>query len=87
MLQDTFGIDFNETRLISYDELNSLECSNDSCTSSTSWIYGTSYWTGTTYNSSDVLSVRNNVKLIKNVCRYNYFGARPVIVISKSLIL
>ena len=83
----TLGVTVNEARLISYEELGSLGCSDGSCSSAPSWIYGTSYWTGTTSDSSDVWSVRNNGDLVRSICRYNYLnGVRPVVVINKSLL-
>ncbi len=79
------GITPTETRLITYDELESLGCSseNRNCSDAPSWVYSTSYWTGTVSgrgvwgvrNDSDFVSAMNGLK--------DTFGIRPVIIISK----
>ena len=82
----TQGVTPIEARLITIDELESLGCSGSShsCSGASSWVYATSYWTGSSTVSGDVFSVVS----IGNFGHFNYgrddsFGVRPVIVISK----
>ena len=74
-------------RLISLEELESLGCSrtNYSCTSAPSWVYYTSYWTGSTLHSNSVLDIFNQGNFGNNSYSFNEdYGVRPVIEILKS---
>ena len=82
----TLGVIPSEARLITYEELVSLGCSaeNNSCSSAPSWIYKTSYWSGSADSSSNVIDVFLNGYF--GSANYDYYlglGVRPVIVISK----
>ena len=88
----TQGVTPVEARLITKDELINLGCSdsNKTCTSAPyDWIYSTSYWTQSVYNSETQRLWR---VLGDGVFKYsyyngnNYFGVRPVITISRDLI-
>ena len=77
----------NEARLITYEELINLGCTGSSCSSAASWVYATSYWTGSVSSSSNVWRVYSNGSFSSNDFTFNYSnGCRPVIVIPKSLI-
>ena len=80
------GVTPIEARLISFEELSDLGCvSPGGCKSSlSSWVYATSYWTGSVYSSSSLLVMLSvgDLVTLPNVAN-NYLGVRPVIVISK----
>ena len=79
------GIIPTETRLITYDELESLGCSGENriCSAAPSWVYSTSYWTGSV-SSRGVWGVRNDSNFVSAINGLkNTFGIRPVVVISK----
>ena len=85
----TQGVTPIEARLITNDELIGLGCSeNDySCSAAPSWVYATSYWSGSAIGTGNVWYV-NSLTIFDN---YNSsddstFGVRPVITISRSLI-
>ena len=72
-------------RLISTDELSALKCSGSSCTNAPSWVYSTSYWTGSASNSTNIWNVHSNGYYGNN---YKYsdghaWGVRPVIILEK----
>ena len=90
ILESNYGIEIEEARLITKDELISddIGCSveNSSCEDAPRFIYLTTYWTGTAENALDVWNVHTHAYFGSS--SYNYddiFGIRPVIVISKSL--
>lgn len=71
-----------DARLITYEELESLGCSGSSksCDSAPSWIYETSYWTGTANDSEYLWYVRTNKMFDIRIYNFScYFGVRPVI--------
>ena len=87
---EAMGVNVESARLITKDELvNTFGCNESeyTCTGSAySWIYATTYWSGSAYDTDDVWGVISN----------GYFGlddydidavagVRPVITISKSL--
>lgn len=84
------GVDISSARLITKKELEKLGCSssNYSCSSAPSWVYSTSYWSGTA-------NAVNIVWLVSSEASFgngNYssdidIGVRPVIEISESEIL
>ncbi len=82
------GVEISSARLITKTELEGLGCSSDdySCSSAPSWIYSTSYWSGTADNDeSGVWAVFFGNFF--DAPDYNYdleLGIRPVIEISIS---
>lgn len=82
----TLGVTPMEARLITYEELAGLGCDSSS-TSAPSWVYATSYWSGSAYSSRDVWTVYSGgIFINQRYSGYNSFGCRPVITISRSLI-
>ena len=90
ILEEDYGVDVVEARLITKDELTSDEigCSDTNYTCKRSaypWIYSTSYWSGSAYNSSSVWYVYSDGYFYDSYYSDDYgFGVRPVIIISKS---
>ena len=89
ILEEDYGVDVVEARLITKDELTdseTLACvEDDYCSNKYPWIYSTSYWSGSADNTYSVWNVTSNGYFNGNI--YNYdsnFGVRPVIIISKS---
>ena len=80
----TLGVTPSEARLITYEELTALGCSGSSCSSAPSWVYATSYWSGSASLTSNVWAVDGYGYFDNSDYSDNYyFGCRPVIVISK----
>ena len=81
------GIDVVEARLIRKEEVASSPflCEDfGRCSNTYSWIYSTSYWTESNYESKYVCYVRSDNYFADETFSVNYqFGVRPVIVISK----
>ena len=74
-----------EARLIKSEELELLGCSktSESCSGAPSWVYDTSYWSGTADNSSNILRVySNNSFATSSYLMDATFGVRPVIVMN-----
>ena len=83
----TLGVTPIEARLITYEELTDLRCSGTKCTSAPSWVYATTYWSGSADSSSSVWDVNSNGSFYSSNSSSNgRFGCRPVITISRSLI-
>ena len=87
---EEYGIDVVEARLITKEELESedIGCDsfNETCSDAPSWIYSTSYWSGSAYAPDNVWIVYSYGSFDFSTYNYNHaFGVRPVIVISKSL--
>ena len=83
----TLGVTPSEARLITYEELTSLGCSGSSCKNAPSWVYATSYWSGSAYSSSRVWGVTSSGFFYDgSFADTSYPGCRPVITISRSLI-
>lgn len=80
------GIDISSARLITKSELETLGCSeDDDCGDAPSWVYSTSYWSGTAYSSSQVWRVLSNARFNSNsYSSEGEVGVRPVIEISES---
>jgi len=79
----SLGITLQEIRLITIDELDNLGCVVDSCHDAPSWVYSTSYWTGSFDESVFVYAV-NDIEVHLTVpSTYDRYGVRPVITISK----
>ena len=82
----TQGVTPIEARLITKDELIGLGCSKDdySCSEASSWVYATSYWSGSPIPTDHVWAVYSRGDFI-----YGYYiddfiyGVRPVITISR----
>lgn len=75
-----------DARLITYEELISLGCSeNDlTCESAPVWVYNTDYWTASADNNSEVWYVEDGSFAGYPIEDSGYNGLRPVITISKS---
>ena len=89
ILEEDYGVDVVEARLITKDELTGVDigCSADnySCINAPGFIYSTSYWSLSAYNARDVWFVDSDGDFGCKFCDdARYFGVRPVIVISKS---
>ena len=86
---ESYGVEIEEARLIKMEELESLGCSGSiglGCSSDISWIYSTSYWTASAYDSSSLWSVNTNVSFDEDPYSYECgSGIRPVIKILKSV--
>ena len=83
----TLGVTPIEARLITYEELTDLRCSGTKCTSAPSWVYATTYWSGSASSSNSVWRVYSNGSFNYGSYSISYhFGCRPVITISRSLI-
>ena len=90
ILEEDYGVDVVEARLISYDELTSDEigCSDTNYTCKRSaypWIYSTSYWSGSAKDINNVWDVFSDGSVGTDYYSADYYrGVRPVIIISKS---
>ena len=83
----TQGVTPIDARLISKDELIGLGCSEDKMRvtdEAPSWVYATSYWSGSAYDASRVWGVFSDGFFSPDYYSYNGgFGVRPVITISR----
>ena len=83
----TLGVTPIEARLITKEELETLGCSGSSCKTAPSWVYATSYWSGSAHNANTVRGVTcSGTFHYYSYSNDNTFGCRPVIVISRDLI-
>ena len=85
----TLGYHPSEARLITKEELEGLGCSEEklSCKTAPSWVYETSYWSGSASSSKYVWYVNSNGYFNNDYAHNNNNnGCRPVITISRSLI-
>ena len=85
----TLGVTPTEARLITKEELEGLGCivSSGSCSGAPSWVYSTTYWSGSADSSSYVWIVDSTGYFNDIIYSFNdTFGCRPVITISRSLI-
>jgi type IV pilus assembly protein PilA len=78
-----------EATLISYEQLTQLGCNpeNNSCSEENSWVYTTSYWSGTAYNNEYVWQIDSGGYFYNSISYYgdNFrIGVRPVVNISVS---
>ena len=81
------GVDISSARLITKAELEKLGCNEDdySCSDAPSWVYSTSYWSGSAFDTSSVWTVDSNAGFDDyNFYADDAFGVRPVIEISES---
>ena len=88
-LETNFGVPVIEARLITKDELesNDIGCSStdNTCSGAPSFIYETSYWSGSANFTGNVWRVTSNGGFGYGYYDYAYGGGvRPVIIISKS---
>ena len=86
-LKNTLGKTSVYARLITFEDLVSLGCSENeySCTSAPSWVYNISYWTASAYDDSYVHFVDSDGLFDSySFDASSYYGLRPVITISKS---
>ena len=85
----TLGVTPTEARLITKEELEGLGCivSSGSCSGAPSWVYSTTYWSGSASSSRGVWRVYSDGFFINfDFSDNGSFGCRPVITISRSLI-
>ena len=71
-------------RLIIVDELITLGCdlSENRCSGAPSWVYQTSYWSGSAYDVTEMWSVQTDSSIdFYNYSNDRYHGVRPVIII------
>ena len=86
-LKNTLGKTSVYARLITFEDLVSLGCSENeySCTSAPSFVYSTNYWTASAYDDSYVHFVDSDGLFDSySFDASSYYGLRPVITISKS---
>ena len=82
------GVDISSARLITKAELEKLGCNEDdySCSDAPSWVYSTSYWSGSARGTNCVWFVSSSASFVYSSCNYDHdFGVRPVIEISESV--
>ena len=90
ILEENYGVDVVEARLITKDELvNTFGCNESKHTCSGSayrWIYATTYWTETVYDTYHLWLVGSGGSFAGDFYFYSNasVGVRPVIIISKS---
>ena len=83
IILQNYGIAISDARLISHEELLALGCSQSSCMSAPSWVYSTSYWTGSAYNIMYVKYIESRGDYLEETFDINgYYGVRPVIEMS-----
>ena len=76
------GLDISSARLITKAELEKLGCNEDdySCSDAPSWVYSTSYWSGTAGGTSYVWGVNSDAFFSDDdYDRDDVLGVRPVI--------
>ena len=88
ILEEDYGVDVVEARLISHDELadsETFDCVEGYyCFDKYPWIYSTSYWSGSADTAIYVWSVNSDGYFSNDIYDYaDFFGVRPVIIISK----
>lgn len=80
---ETYGVSINEARLIDFDELIELGCvqSTLDCSGAPSWLYQTTYWTGSAYNNKASVWFVNINGTFNGTSYKTAYGAgiRPVI--------
>jgi len=86
-LEDEYGVSGISGDAITLSELETLGCSSNdhSCMDAPSWVYTTTYWSGSAYDSNRVWCVGSSAVFgYDGYNAYGYFGVRPVVVISES---
>ena len=76
-------------RLIQQEELVALGCnaSSNTCASAPTWLYQTTYWSGSAGSSSDIWAVYsdNFFRYYDSSSNANIFGVRPVIILTPEI--
>ena len=88
IIESEYGVDVVEARLITKDELISedIGCSVSSCSSAPSFIYSPSYWSGSAYDTSNVLHVSSSGSYRGSGHHFAiFYGVRPVIILKKMI--
>ena len=90
IIESEYGVEIEEARLISFDELTDSETFDcvryDYCSDKYPWIYSTSYWSGSAYDTDYVWRVNSYGYFDSSTYFEDFaYGIRPVIIISKSL--
>lgn len=81
------GISISDVRLIEYDELMNLGCDvlYGFCNNASySWVYSTSYWSGTAVDDTHIFFVRNGGSAFDIYSYRSGHGLRPVVEIALS---
>ena len=80
------GVELNDSRLITIEELESIGCSSSTytCSKEKSWVYETDYWSGSAKSSTNLWRVYSGNSLHYNSYTNDYYGIRPVIEIDVS---
>ena len=90
LLENKYLIDIVDARLITYEELvrDEIGCidSNLTCINAPSFIYSTTYWTGSIYSSAFIWRVDSDGDFRSNYYSHHANGVRPVIIIDKNLL-
>lgn len=86
-LKNILGVSSARATLISYEQLENLNCSgnNYSCSNAPDWVYSTTYFTGSIKDLNYVWSVYSNADFDGRYDygnNYTYGGVRPVITVS-----
>ena len=84
---EAIGAEIEEARLITKEELVGLGCSSSgyTCSSAPSFIYSTSYWSGSAQGTYNLWRVSSDADFYRSsYTTLNSFGVRPVIGISIS---
>ena len=92
ILKEEMKVKSAKTSLISYEQLVDLGCNPKKWTCgpdlenpAPSWVYSTSYWSGTASKSHILWIVQSNGDIGKSQYNVNkYYGIRPVVIISVS---
>ncbi|MBR6690261.1 MAG: hypothetical protein IKL65_02910, partial [Bacilli bacterium] len=86
-LKETVKVTSAIATLVSYEQLEDLNCTGSTCSNEPSWVYSTSYWTGSADNSNLVWRVLSFGMLGGASPNDNSdagMGVRPVVTISTS---
>ena len=86
---ENLGVGDITVTLPSYNQMTDMGCKSvangGSCPSSVSWVYSTSYWTGSYQNSSNMISVYSRGQLMSTAYNLSTFiGVRPVVLLKES---
>ena len=75
------GVRIHNSRLITYEELVSLGCvlTKNMCSGAPSWVYSTTYWTGSAGSNDKVWNVISNSYAYADLYNCNRRGVRPII--------
>ena len=82
----SIGASINKARIMTYEEAINFGCQpSGNCSSSYPWIYSTTYWIGSAYNSDTMWRISTNNLLDKDKDYYDVArGIRPIIEIDTS---